>query len=40
MGENNCCNLSSWQAKQLRCIAHSSLMTETITLLDGVETPL
>ena len=40
MGAKNCCNLISWQSKQLRRIAQSSLTAETIALLDGVETAL
>ena len=40
IGRKICCNLISWQSKQLRRIAQSSLTAETIALLDGVETAL
>ena len=40
MGENNFCNLLSWQSKQLKHVAQCSLTAETIALLDGVETAL
>ena len=40
MGKNNFCNLLSWQSKQLKGVAQSSLTAETIALLDGVEAAL
>ena len=40
MGKNNFCNLFSWQSKQLKRAARSSLTAETIALLDGVEAAL
>ena len=40
MGENNFYNLLSWQLKQLKSVAGSSLTADAIALLDGVETSL
>ena len=37
MGENNFCNLLSWESKLLKRVARSSLTAETIALLDRVE---
>ena len=36
-GEDNTFNLLSWQSKQLKRIARSTLTAETISLVDGVE---
>ena len=40
MVENNFCNQLSWQSKQLKRVARSSLIAETIALLDGLEAAL
>ena len=40
VGEDNTFNLLSWQSKQLKRIARSTLTVETISLVDGVESAI